>query len=130
MRSDTELPEPAREYECVEPTLTGGNGGGGTSGPLGGKGGQAGGSATAAGERGGDASGLAGNGGSGGGGLEGAARPERGRRASRPACWGGAGTSWYDTSEVTGAAVNTTNMNVDTPGTLNSVGVIIGSQAS
>ncbi len=117
------------KYECVEPTLTGGNGGGGTSGPLGGKGGQAGGSATAAGERGGNASGLAGNGGSGGGGLRGGAAGT-GAKGISAGGGGGAGTSWYDTSEVTGAAVNTTNMNVNTSGTLNEAGVIIDYQAS
>jgi hypothetical protein len=117
------------KYGCVTPTLTGGNGFGGTSGPLGGKGGQAGGSATATGERGGSASGLGGNGGSGGGGLRGGAAGT-GAKGISAGGGGGAGTSWYDTSKVTGASVSATCVNMDTSGTLTEAGVIIDYQAS
>ena len=116
--------EQAGKYKCLTPTLAGMNGGDGTIGPLGGKGGKAGGSATGAGQRGGGASELGGNGGSGGGGLKGGAAGT-GAKGVSAGGGGGAGTSWYDTTTITNASVNTTLANVDTSGTLTEAGLII-----
>jgi Glycine rich protein len=121
--------EKAGQYKCLTPTLAGMNGGDGTLGPLGGKGGKAGGGATGAGERGGGASELGGNGGSGGGGLKGGAAGT-GAKGVSAGGGGGAGTSWYDTTAITSASVNTTLANVDTSGTLTEAGIIITYPAS